>query len=112
MDTRRLGHAGVAAAILTFLPTPAATAEGTHGRDDPHLAGRAVLPVETYSQGPPSGSGLVPAGQTDIVINGVHFPTPSQPVEGISAILAGRRPGEYLMVPDNGFGGKANSRTS
>jgi hypothetical protein len=110
MDTRRLGRAGVAAAILTIFPSPVATAEGTHGRDDPHLAGRAVVPVETYAPGPPSGSGLVPAGQTDIVINGVHFPTLSQPVEGISAILAGREPGEYLMVPDNGFGGKANSR--
>ena len=52
----------------------------------------------------------MPAGQTEIVTNGVHFPTPSQPVEGFSAILAGRWPGEYLMVPDNGFGGKANSR--
>ena len=66
--------------------------------------------METYAPGSPSGSGLVPAGQTEAVINGVHFPTPSQPVEGISAILAGRRTGEYLMMADNGFGGKGNSR--
>jgi glycerophosphoryl diester phosphodiesterase len=105
-----MGRAGVAAAILALVPSPVATAAGPHGRDDPHLAGRAVLPVETYAPGPPSGAGLVPAGQTDIVINGVHFPTPSQPVEGFSAILAGRSPGEYLAMPDNGFGGKANSR--
>ena len=52
----------------------------------------------------------MPVGQTETVINGVHFPTPSQPVEGFSAILDGRRPGEYLVMPDNGFGGKANSR--
>ena len=110
MDTRRLGRAGFAAAILTLVPAPVATADGAHGRDDPHLVGRAVLPVETYAPGPPSGSGIVPAGQTETVINGVHFPTPSQPVEGFSAIVAGRRPGEYLMMPDNGFGGKANSR--
>ena len=110
MDTRRLGRASVAAAILTIVPAPVATADAAHGRDDPHLVGRAVLPVETYAQGPPSGAGLVPAGQTETVVNGVHFPTPSQPVEGISAILAGRWPGEYLMMPDNGFGGKANSR--
>jgi hypothetical protein len=110
MNTRRFGRAGVTAAILTLAPAPIATAEGTQGRADPYLAGRAVLPVETYAQGPQSGSGLVPAGQTEIVINGVHFPTPSQPVEGFSAIIAGRQSGEYLMMPDNGFGGKANSR--
>ena len=110
MDTRKLGRAGVAAAILTLVPLPVATAEGRDGRDDAHLVGRAVLPVETYAQGPPSGAGVVPAGQTATVINGVHFPTPSQPVEGFSAILAGRRAGEYLVMPDNGFGGKANSR--
>jgi glycerophosphoryl diester phosphodiesterase len=110
MDTHKFGRVGVAAAILALVPTPVATADGHHGRDDPHLAGRAVLPVQTYAPGPPSGAGLVPIGQTETVINGVHFPTPSQPVEGFSAILAGRRPGEYLAIPDNGFGGKANSR--
>ena len=111
MNTRTLGCAGIAAALLTtIIPTPAAAAD-TGGRGDSvQLTGRAVLPVETYAAGPPSGSGLVPAGQTEIVINGVHFPTPSQPVEGFSAILDGRRSGEYLMMPDNGFGGKGNSR--
>ena len=41
--------------------------------------------------------------------NGITFPTPSQPVEGFSAIVEGRRPGEWLAMPDNGFGNKANS---
>jgi len=111
MNPRTSVCAGMAAALLTtIVPAQSATAD-THGRDDgPQLVGRAVLPVETYAPGPTSGSGLVPAGQTEIVINGVHFPTPSQPVEGFSAILDGRRPGEYLMMPDNGFGGKGNSR--
>jgi glycerophosphoryl diester phosphodiesterase len=31
-------------------------------------------------------------------------------VQGFSALEKGRRPGEYLAMPDNGFGGKANSR--
>ena len=66
--------------------------------------GRAVLPVATYAPGPSSGAFF--AGQT---INGISFPTPSQPVEGFSAIVSGRRPGEYLAMPDNGFGTKANS---
>jgi hypothetical protein len=110
MNTLKIGRAGVAAAILALAPSFVATADGSLGRSDPYLIGRAVLPVETYAPGPPSGSGLVPAGQTETVINGIHFPTPSQPVEGFSAIVAGRQPGEYLMMPDNGFGGKANSR--
>ena len=55
--------------------------------------------------GPPSGAFF--AGQT---INGISFPTPSQPAIGYSGIVAGRTPGEYLAMPDNGFGNKANSR--
>ncbi len=35
--------------------------------------------------------------------------SPSQPVEGFSAIVDGRRHGEYLAMADNGFGTKANS---
>lgn len=69
----------------------------------PTLTGRAVLPVNTYAPGPPSGAFYTGPS------NGITFPTPSQPVEGFSAILAGRRPGEYLAMPDNGFGGKQSS---
>jgi glycerophosphoryl diester phosphodiesterase len=60
--------------------------------------------VYTLAPGPPSGAAL--AGTT----NGITFPLPSQPVEGFSAVLEGREPGEYLAMPDNGYGGKANSR--
>ncbi len=74
------------------------------GTPKPTLERRAVLPVNTYASGPPSGAFYTgPA-------NGITFPTLSQPVAGFSAVLAGRRPGEYLAMPDNGFGGKANSR--
>ena len=66
--------------------------------------GRAVLPVQTYAPGPPSGN-LLPPG----VVNGISFPLPSQPVQGFSSIIDGRAPGEYLAMPDNGFGAKANS---
>jgi len=109
MSTNRIIRIGVAAAALALVPVHAATASGDRDRPTPRLVGRAVLPVETYAPGPPSGSGLVPAGQPDTVINGIHFPTPSQPVEGFSAVVAGRRPGEFLAMADNGFGGKANS---
>ena len=44
-----------------------------------------------------------------IPAHGITFPLPSQPVEGFSAIIDGRRPGEILAMPDNGFGNKINS---
>jgi hypothetical protein len=66
-----------------------------------------VLPVETYASGPPSGAHVLPPGETSR--NGITFPTPSQPVLGFSGIVDGNVPGEYLAMPDNGFGNKANS---
>jgi glycerophosphoryl diester phosphodiesterase len=92
--------------LLTALATLclAGSATSAGAVQAPELAGRAVLPVNTYAAGPPSGAFYTgPA-------NGITFPTPSQPVEGFSAVLEGRQPGEYLAMPDNGFGGKANSR--
>ncbi|MDT4922387.1 MAG: hypothetical protein QOG01_100, partial [Pseudonocardiales bacterium] len=35
------------------------------------LVGRAVLPVQTYADGPPSGTFLPPG-----VVNGINFPLP------------------------------------
>ncbi|HZB39983.1 MAG TPA: hypothetical protein VE487_03410, partial [Ilumatobacter sp.] len=108
-STRALGVAGTAAAFLALTPALAATADDDHelddhGRDGPVLEGRAVLDAETYAPGPPSGAFF--AGQT---INGVTFPNPSQPAIGYSGIVAGRSPGEFLAMPDNGFGNKLNS---
>ncbi len=110
MFTRKLVRIGRAAAILALFTPFVAHASADAGQNQPHLAGRAVLPANSYAPGPPSGFGLVPVGSTETVINGITFPTPSQPVEGFSGVLTGRSPGEYLAMPDNGFGGKANSR--
>src|ERR1044072_2790391 len=44
------------------------------------------------------------------IVNGVVFPLPAQPGQGFSAIIDGRDDGEYLAMPDNGFGAKANSK--
>ena len=78
----------------------------------PSLLGRAVLPFYTFAGGPASGAYVVPG--TGVpgsgVVNGVAFPLPGQPVEGFSAIVAGKRTGEYLAMADNGFGSKLNSR--
>jgi hypothetical protein len=89
----------VAAGLLTaVLPASAETI------DHVTLAGRAVLPAATLAPGPPAGT-LLPPG----VVNGITFPLPSQPVQGFSSVIDGRHPGEYLAMPDNGFGAKTNS---
>jgi glycerophosphoryl diester phosphodiesterase len=92
-------------AVLILPVAQVAQASGGVGRREPTLAGRAVLPADTLAPGPPSGT-LVTQG----VVNGLTFPLPSQPVEGFSSMIAGRTDGEYLAMPDNGWGGKANSR--
>jgi hypothetical protein len=102
-------------ATILALPALAAAAATTStsagpaaaGTPEPTLVGRAVLPVATFAGGPPAGNFVVPGPGT---VNGVTFPLPAQPVEGFSAIIDGRHHGEYLAMPDNGFGGKANSR--
>ena len=73
----------------------------------PTLVGRAVLPVATFADGPPAGNFVGPGPGT---VNGVTFPLPAQPVQGFSAVIDGRARGEFLAMPDNGFGAKANSR--
>ena len=100
---RTLTRAGLAAALLTMVPA-VAVADDDHGRDDPYLLGRAVLPVDTVATGPSSGHFVPQSPRPPIT-----FPIAGQPVEGFSGIVAGRRPGEYLAMPDNGYGGKATS---
>jgi len=62
------------------------------------LAGRAVLPADTRAPGPPSGRRL---GTEPI--HGVRVPFASQPVLGISSLVA-TGDGSYLALPDNGYG--------
>ncbi|MEW6039333.1 MAG: esterase-like activity of phytase family protein [Pseudomonadota bacterium] len=70
----------------------------------PTLIGRAVLPADTFAEGPTSGQFIT--GNT----NGRETPFyAAQPVQGFSAVLAGRKRGTYLVMSDNGFGAKANS---
>jgi glycerophosphoryl diester phosphodiesterase len=103
---KRLSTAIVAAAATMLLvPTIAAQADDQDGDEQPALIGRAVLPADALASGPPSGAALGTGS-----INGIEFPRPRQPVAGFSAIVAGRERGEYLAMPDNGFGNKANSR--
>ena len=100
MSAVKLVRLLIASVAVVAVATQAASA----APPEPTLEGRAVLEVATYAPGPTSGNFF--AGQT---INGISFPTASQPVEGFSAIVSGRSPGEYLAMADNGFGTKANS---
>ena len=80
--------AGAAVLLLVTAATAEAHTAEARSRRDPILAGRAVLPVETYAPGPTSGNFLPPG-----VVNGIEFPLPSQPVEGFSAVDDGRASG-------------------
>lgn len=101
---RAAGALGALAALMAaVLAVPASAHPVTQPRE-PRLVGRAVLPVETYAPGPPAG-----AFYTGRKYPPITLPTPSQPVEGFSAVVAGRKRGEYLTLADNGFGSKANS---
>ena len=70
----------------------------------PTLSGWALLPANTFSDGPTSGqfAGAGAGGNALPLVN-------QQPVQGFSAVLNGPLAGTYLVMPDNGFGTQANS---
>jgi len=75
----------------------------TQAQDAPivTLEGYAVLPADTFAEGPDSGTALNPS-------NGRAPPFTGQPVQGFSAILPAEN-GNWYVMPDNGFGMKGNS---
>ncbi|MEM1171180.1 MAG: glycerophosphodiester phosphodiesterase family protein [Cyanobacteria bacterium P01_H01_bin.35] len=71
----------------------------------PELVGFAVLPADTFADGPPSGNFF---GTT----NGRETPFDSQPVQGFSGVqfAPGSEDGStYWFLSDNGFGAQGNS---
>lgn len=67
------------------------------------LIGRAVLPADSFADGPPSG-------QYDD--HGLRLAQPrfaTQPVQGISAIKPGPQPDTFWALSDNGYATKWNS---
>ena len=94
---------------MALVPGVAAVADADRRTTDgapPHRPGRAA---RRHLRRRPAVGRSSPCPGPPTINNGITFPTPSQPVEGFSAIVEGRRPGEYLAMPDNGFGNKANS---
>lgn len=65
------------------------------------LEGFAVLPADTFAEGPQSGTAITEA-------NGRIPPFDSQPVQGVSAIIPTGN-GTWWAMSDNGFGSKGNS---
>lgn len=66
------------------------------------LKGFAVLPADSYAEGPPSGNSIT--GTT----NGRTIPFANQPIQGFSAVQVADD-NSYWFLSDNGFGSKANS---
>jgi len=96
MQATHKAAVGLLALAVTLGLAGTATAE-------PTLEERAILPAATFAPGPVSGTAI--GGP---VINGIPTPFASQPVQGFSAILKAE-PGSYWVMPDNGYGAKANS---
>ena len=95
------------AATTTVVGAPATSDSPASTRPGPTLLGRAVLPASTIA-GPPVSGQFMPPGN----VNGITFPLAGQPVAGFSAIVEGRRRGEYLAMTDNGFGPRPTRPTS
>ena len=65
------------------------------------LLGRAILAADTFAPGPTSGQ----FKKTRRTVPFLY----AQPVQGFSAVIPGPRKNTYLLLSDNGFGGKSNS---
>jgi glycerophosphoryl diester phosphodiesterase len=103
---RTRGPAGAAIVLLTLSMLGVSRAPGESAAQEPQplatLIGFAILPPDTFTPGPPSGR------FRDNGVRGTAFP--SQPVQGISAIMpAADRAGWWLALSDNGFGVRWNS---
>ncbi len=103
----RLGRLLVLFTVLltgaVLLPTPTIMQAQDETVPYAELAGFAVLPADTFADGPPAGFQI--AGE---YLGGRTAPFDRQPVQGISSVLP-KWNGNYLIMSDNGFGSKANS---
>ena len=67
------------------------------------LVGFALMPANTFAEGPTSGQFATSAGGNPLpLVN-------QQPVQGVSAVLHGPTARTFYIMPDNGFGAKTNS---
>lgn len=95
----------IGAVLMAFYALTALLSMQTLAQDDAQaeLIGYAVLPADTFAEGPASGQ---------FNGDGSKLPAPrfpGQPVQGFSGVQFGPTCGSYWMLSDNGFGSKYNS---
>jgi len=91
------------AALVGAVALLASDVAGQGQVTQPALVGRAVLPADTFADGPASGARIDPPTN-----NGRAAPFDRHPVQGVSGILRDTD-GAYFVLSDNGYGNKANS---
>lgn len=69
------------------------------------LVGRAIMPAESYVDGPASGAAIASLK----VVNGIRVPFASQPVGSVTSIRRGEYKGTWLLLSDKGFRSDVNS---
>lgn len=89
---------------LTCIAGAAALLCGHAAQAQSTLSGWAVMPANTFSDGPTTGqfAGAGAGGNPLPLVN-------KQSVQGFSAVLDGPVTGSYYVMPDNGFGTQNNS---
>jgi hypothetical protein len=94
-----------AVAALALLAACAAQATDATRPTAATLTGWAMLPADTFADGPTSGQ------FTNANPYGTHLPPYAgrQPVQGFSGVLAGPTRDTVRVIADNGFGAQANS---
>lgn len=99
---RRLGSKiAIFVAMILVAVSPALT-NPTYAQNAPTatLVARAVLPAESYADGPSCGAALSAQNK---VINGIKLPFPSQPMGSFTAVVPGAYTGtwQFLTSADN-----------
>ena len=89
--------------VLTIALGIALTAPLLHAEAANTLTGWALMPANTFSDGPTTGQFASGAGGNPLPLVNM------QSVQGFSAVLNGPSAGSYLFMPDNGFGSQSNS---
>lgn len=102
--TRACGGLIFAATLIAGGHVASAAAAGALATPgDVELAGFAVLPADTFGPGPPSGQ------YADDGRRAAQPRFATQPVQGLSSLKPGPRPGTWWGLSDNGYALRANS---
>ncbi|MHB8626980.1 MAG: esterase-like activity of phytase family protein [Aggregatilineales bacterium] len=105
---RMAGIRLVVLAMAILLAASPALTKPAHAQTAPQvtLIARAILPAESYADGPPSGAALeVP----DKTINGIKLPFSSQPVGSFTGVIPGTYKTTWQFLSGYAFGARAVS---